>query len=199
MCILIVDDHPLVRRGIIDILHMTNATEHICEAGTTKEALEILIKEKPEITLVDINLGHDNGFNLLEQAKERQIKSRFVMLSSSSSPYDLKKAKQMEVAGYILKDAFIEDIVYAIGSVRRGNKFFSQQLQEIDQENKLDVLTAREKEVFEMLRTGANNIEIGKQLFITEGTVKKHVSNILSKLGLSNRVELMVYANKFYE
>ncbi|MGL4345464.1 MAG: response regulator [Cellulosilyticaceae bacterium] len=199
MGILVVDDHPLVRRGIIDVLKMNQEEEGVIEADNVEKALQVLAHQEPEMTLVDLNLGKENGFWLIEKAKERQRKTKFVILTSSSDPKDFKKATELGVEGYILKDAFIEDIVYAIGSIRRGQRFFSEKLvtQAMTSDNEsggLTQLTPREQEIFQEVSEGYSNAEISKRLCIAEGTVKKHVSNILCKLGLGNRVDLMVYA-----
>jgi two-component system nitrate/nitrite response regulator NarL len=106
------------------------------------------------------------------------------------------------VNGYLLKDALVEDVLYAFNVVRRGEKFYPARIiertfGEVEGKN-LKLLTAREMDVFTELRKGLTNCQIGNNLYITEGTAKKHISSILNKLKLSNRMEAVVYANKLY-
>jgi two-component system nitrate/nitrite response regulator NarL len=123
-------------------------------------------------------------------------------LASNISIFEFRHAKELGVNGYILKDALIEDVRYVFNVVRRGEKFYPARIiektfSEVEGKN-LKLLTAREMEVFTELRKGLTNCQISNNLYITEGTTKKHISSILNKLKLSNRMEAVVYANKLY-
>ncbi len=195
--ILIVDDHPLVRKGITDILSL-NKNYEINEADNIFTTLNILKKQKIDILIVDLHLGNDNGFDLIERARRICPDMKYVILTSSMNFIDYKKAMEMNVDAYILKDAFIEDIIYALQVVCRGEKYFSPQVLEHSitgfVPKELMELTEREKEVLTQLSKGMTNAQISEALFITEGTTKKHISNILSKLNLSNRLEAVLFA-----
>ena len=197
--ILVVDDHPLVRRGIIDILSINNNYE-VNEANNITAALMMLKKYKIDILMVDIYLGSENGFDLIEQARKISPDSKYVILTSSMNTFDYKKAIELNIDAYIIKDAYIEDIIYAIQVVSRGEKYFSPQILKQSiygfMPKEFMELTDREKEILLQLSRGKTNAQISQALYISEGTTKKHISNILSKLNLNNRVEAVLYTKK---
>lgn len=200
MRILVVDDHPLVRRGIISALSFEQGIEEISEASNVEEAMSLLSGKKPEITVIDLALGKEDGLEIVGRARKCDSKSKFVVLTSSSRREDFERAQDVGVDGYILKDAFTEDIVYAFKVISRGKKFFDPSIMQYKfgrgERSSLDELTERETDVFKELGKGLSNQEIAKNLYISEHTVKKHVSSILSKLGLSRRTEAALLANK---
>lgn len=202
MKILIIDDHPLVRKGIISVLQINKVGNYIGEADNIAGAIDEIKSRDIDIALVDLHLGKEDGFDLIKQAQKLKKKTKFIVLTSSSSVFDFKKAQDMGVDGYILKEAFVEDVIYALKVVSRGEKFFSAQMVQQAivgiEPQEIQVLTQREKEVFMQLKEGYTNTEISSKLFISEGTTKKHISNILSKLNLANRVDVYIYANKIY-
>ena len=203
MNILIVDHQPLIRRGIIDVLSTNKEPYSIHEAGTLAEAMKIMQTQTIEIVFVDLHLGTDDGLELIDRTKQfNQNTTKYILLASNISIFEFRRAKELEVDGYILKDALAEDILYAFNVIRRGEKFYPSRIIEkafygLEGEG-LRLLTERELDVFSELRKGLTNYQISNNLFITEGTTKKHISSILNKLKLSNRMEAVVYANKLY-
>lgn len=199
--ILVVDDHPLVRRGIIDILSM-NREQDIYEAGNIAAAMTAIKRQQIDIIIIDINLGNENGFELAEKVKDSHPEIKRVILTSSVNIFDYRKAMELNVDAYIIKDAFIEDIVYALQVVSRGGKYYSPQIVQQSMNGfmpkELMGLTDREKEILVHLSKGMTNAQISNALFISEGTTKKHISNILSKLNLNNRVEAVLYTRKIF-
>lgn len=202
MNILVVDDHPLVRKGIIEILSVFKEWEIISEAYSIESSLRILREKNIDIVLVDLYLGKENGFDLIEKARKTYQNIKYVILTSSMNYFDFKKSQQLMVDGYILKDAYIEDIIYALKVVSRGDKYCSPQLLGLSlngfEPKEFMELTDREKEVLAQLSKGMSNAQISKALFITEGTTKKHISNILGKLSLNNRIEAVLLAKRLY-
>ncbi len=199
MRILIVDDHDVVRKGIIAALSFEENFEEIYEASNISEGMKILRIHEPDIALVDISLGkQESGLNIIKMAKEECINTKFVILTSSSRQDDYEYARELGVSGYILKDSPIEDIEEALESVARGKEFFDSALQNYSAKGIYDQikkrLTDREIEVLRALGTGLTNAQIAEKLFITENTVKKHISSILGKLELSHRTEAALYA-----
>lgn len=199
MRILIVDDHDVVRKGIIAALSFEENFEEIYEASNISEGMKILRIHEPDIALVDISLGkQESGLNIIKMAKEECINTKFVILTSSSRQDDYEYARELGVSGYILKDSPIEDIEEALESVARGKEFFDSALQNYSARGIYDQikkrLTDREIEVLRALGTGLTNAQIAEKLFITENTVKKHISSILGKLELSHRTEAALYA-----
>ncbi|NLC19815.1 MAG: response regulator transcription factor [Clostridiales bacterium] len=199
--ILVVDDHPLVRRGIIDILSV-NKEHEIYEASNIAAAMTALKRQQIDIIIIDINLGKENGFELVLAVKDSYPEIKRVILTSSVNVFDYKKAMELNVDAYIIKDAFIEDIVYALQVVSRGGKYYSPQIVQQSMNGfmpkELLGLTDREKEILVHLSRGMTNAQISNALFISEGTTKKHISNILSKLNLNNRVEAVLYTRKIF-
>ncbi len=201
MNILVVDDHPLVRRGIIEILAMEMTENDIKEADTIEGAMRILRMHPINMLIIDLHLGNENGFDLIEKARLNSTKYKYVILTSSNNYLDFKRARQMEVDGYILKDAFVEDILYAIKVIHRGERYYSPQLVNksfCNEPKEIQTLTEREKEVLSQLSKGFTNLQISDALFISEGTAKKHVSNILGKLNLRNPTEAVLFARNLY-
>lgn len=203
MKLLIVDDHPLVRKGLLAVLACAEGIESIAEASSWEEALSSFKYCVPDIAIVDLHLGNADGLELIQRLRKENSSSKFVILTSSVKREDFARAKQMGVDGYILKHAYAEDILYALRVVSRGVKFFDPELMQQDvcaaRDGKVDELTEREKEVLYALSKGLSNIQIAEKLFISEHTVKKHISSILAKLNLSHRTEAALYANNLLE
>lgn len=200
MKILIVDDHPLVRKGISSILCFEENIEEILEASNTKEAMEVIQDEKPELAIIDLNLGSEDGLNIISSCRKKGDKTKFVVLTSSIKKDDYIRAKEIGIDGYILKEAFAEDILYALHVVQRGKHYVDPEIirYEIQSNSKsthLDELTPRERDVLTEIGNGLSNYEIARKLFISEHTVKKHVSNILSKLELNHRTQAALLVN----
>lgn len=196
--ILILDDHPLVRKGLESIIRMHCKEEPIVQAGTVREAVRELEQDKFSKVFVDLNLDRESGFALVEWIRKNYITVAVFLVTSSSSVKDFLYAKKLKVDAYILKDAFIDDIVYGIRVVERGGRFYSPNLMEqmdsfTEKERMLYDLTAREKDVLNLLAKGYSNQRISQELYISEGTTKKHISSILGKLRVENRVEASLF------
>lgn len=196
MNVIVVDDHPLVRVGLSSALKLEKNIEKIYEASNIQDTIKILTMNKIEIAIVDLRLANESGLELIRIAKNKNIETKFIVLTSSLNREDFERAKDLDVDGYLLKDAYIEDIIYAIHVVERGKKFYSQEILNINLENNfLNTLTEREKEILIEIGKGLSNIEIAQKLFISENTVKKHITNILAKLNLKHRTEAALYIN----
>lgn len=202
MRIVIVDDHPLVRQGISSILSLDEKLELAGQAGDREEALQLLNKEDPDLTLMDLKLADDNGLEIIKVARQEGCQSKFIILTSSVDKEDFRQAGEIGVDGYVLKEALPEEILSAIRIVGKGRKYYDPGLMELmladtkdDEDDELKELTPRELEVLKALGRGLSNKEIARELFITEYTVKKHVSQILDKLQLSDRTQAAIFAN----
>lgn len=205
MKVVIIDDHPLVRKGLKSILSLDGSMEVVGEAAKSKEALALLTSKNPDLALVDLRLANESGLALIEEAVRIGITCKFVVLTSSTEKQDFNQAKEIGVDGYILKEALPEELIQAIHIIRRGRKYYDPGVfdlvmtptpKEPPKDNgQIEQLTPKEKEVLLELGKGLSNKEIATSLYITEYTVKKHVSQVLAKLGLADRTQAALYAN----
>lgn len=199
--ILILDDHPLARQGLSSIIQMYKRDEEILQAGTVRESISLMEKNQVGLAFIDINLGKENGLSILTWIREKKYDCKIFIITSSSRQSDFTLAQEMAVDAYVLKEAFIDEITYGLQTVERGAKFYSAALVDrmgkySEDEKALSTLTERELDVFLLLGQGYDNDKISKDLYISLGTVKKHISSILAKLQLNNRVEAVLFASK---
>lgn len=199
MKLIIIDDHPLVRKGLLSMLSDERNINEVIEAQNISEALKAIERKKPDIAVVDLKLGGEDGLEAVVKGKRISPNTKFIILSAYVSKEEFMKAEKIGLDGYILKDAFTEDIIYAINLVARGKKYYDSGIIKYKDygvnDNLLNQLTDREKDVLRELANGYSNEEIAKRLFISENTVKKHVSSILFKLNLNHRTQAAVLVN----
>ncbi len=189
MKILIVDDHELIRAGLSDAL-TKNGFEIIGESSSVAQALAMLNQYKPEITLVDINLGASSGIDLIEQAIASKSGSKFIVLTMHDDTATLETAKKAGATAFVTKSAPVESLIEVIEKIAAGiNGFFKAGEIKTSIPKKDFQLTARELEVLALLPTGATASAIGSMLFLSEATVKTHLTNIYRKLGATNRAQ----------
>lgn len=200
MRLLIVDDHPMVRKGLLSTLSFEDSVEEIKEASNIEDALMTIIEYKPDVAIIDLRLGKEDGLDIIERVKKEKLDIKCIVLTSSMQKDDFERAQELGVDGYILKEAFAEDILYAFHVVSRGKKYIDPDIFQFQDDTEsiecIHELTQREKDVLKALSNGLSNIEIGEKLFISEHTVKKHVSNILMKLGLTHRTQAALVGQK---
>lgn len=200
MKIVIIDDHPLVRQGITALFSLEKEMEVIGEAGTLREAVQLIIKQQPDVAIVDLRLGDSSegsGLDVINTCREQGCRCKFIILTSSVNTLDFQKACEADVEGYLLKEAFPEELLLAVKLVHGGRKYFDPGLMETvvcHKDNRWENLTAKEHETLLLLAEGLNNREIAERLYISESTVKKHVSQILAKLGVADRTKAALYA-----
>ncbi|MNC42708.1 Transcriptional regulatory protein DevR (DosR) [compost metagenome] len=149
--------------------------------------------------LIDLRLADESGLDVIKAARARGLSSKFILLTSSASREDFLKAEEVLVDGYVLKEALPEELLFAIQLVHKGRKYYDPGLMEdkmrMSGSSPTDELTPKEKEVLIELGQGACNKDIASRLFISEFTVKKHVSQILAKLQVADRTQAALYAN----
>ena len=202
--VLVLDDHPIARQGLESVIKLHRPDEETVQAGTVKEAIDLTKEKSIDSVFVDLNLHNESGFDFLEWIQSQNKNIKTFVITSSSSESDFVKAKNMGIDAYILKYAFIDDIMYSLRVVDRGGKFYSSDLMAnvgntSEDDKRIDTLTRRELEVALLLREGYSNAKIANNLSISEGTVKKHISNIFSKLEIYNRTEVLVFVEKHME
>ncbi|PEP57153.1 response regulator [Bacillus pseudomycoides] len=207
--VLLVDDHTVVLKGLAFFLSTQEDLELVGEANNGKEALKKVGEAQPDIVLMDLYMPEMDGIKATSCIKKEYPNVKVLVLTSFSDQAHVLPALKAGASGYILKDVEPDQLVEAIRSAYKGNiqlhpdiasALLSQTLpQEEKQESSnihVDVLTARENEVLQLLAKGMSNKEIASVLVITEKTVKAHVSSILGKLNLSDRTQAALYAVK---
>jgi len=200
----IVDDHPLFRKGLGQLLQTVPDLQVVGEAASGREGLELVARVKPDVLLLDLNMKDMNGIEVLRQVKARESDLRVVMITVSDQADDLVAALREGADGYLLKDMEPEEMVASLQAAAAGNVIVSDALMPLlaaalreDKRPKSAEdahLTEQEKRTLELIAIGLSNKQIGKELDIAEGTVKVHVKHLLRKLGLRSRVEAAVWA-----
>ncbi|UWG98620.1 response regulator transcription factor [Dehalobacter sp. DCM] len=198
MKIIIVDDHPLVRQGLNAVISTENDMVVAGEASNAEEAIELIRSLQPDMALIDLRLADSSGLDVIKKCKEMVPQCKYVVLTSSVNKEDFRNADQIGVDGYILKEAFPEELISAMRLIHRGRKYYDPLAIEFMMKNQsndtINQLTSRELDVLLTLSEGLSNKEIAKKLIITEFTVKKHISQILAKLELADRTQAALYA-----
>ncbi|WHE86923.1 response regulator transcription factor [Lachnoanaerobaculum gingivalis] len=202
--VLVLDDHPIARQGLESIIKLHKPEEETLQAGTVGEAIDLVENKPVDMAFVDLNLHNESGFEFLEWVQRHDKAIKTFVITSSSSESDFVKAKNLGIDAYVLKDAFIDDIMYSLKVVDRGGKFYSSDLVDnmgsfTEEEKKIEALTKRELEVALLLREGYTNAKIAEDLFVSEGTIKKHISNIFGKLDMYSRTEVLVFVERNIE
>lgn len=198
MYIVIIDDHPLVRQGLNAVLSIDEDMKIVGEASTAEEGIKLVRDRKPDVAIVDLRLSGSNGLDTIMSCKSIVPDCKYIVLTSSVAKEDFYRAEEIGVDGYILKQAFPNEIISAVRLVSQGRKYFDPTMVESIMRKKSNdpfkELTSRERDVLEAISEGLRNREIARKLFITEFTVKKHVSQILAKLDLSDRTQAALMA-----
>jgi two-component system, NarL family, response regulator LiaR len=201
--VLIVDDHAIVRKGLRALLTEIDDIEVVGEASDGQQAVEQAAATQPDVVLMDIVMPNVDGIEATRQITQRQPQARVLALTSFAADDKLFPAIKAGALGYLLKDSDPGDLVEAIRQVQRGEpslhpriarKVLHELGRPFSQPQTPDPLTARELEVLRCVAQGQTNQQIAAQLSIAEPTVRTHVSNILGKLHLANRVQATLYA-----
>lgn len=204
--VLIVDDHSLMRQGLEQILELENDIKVIGQASNGEEAIQKTLEYKPDVVLLDINMPLVNGIEALRRLRDIGVDSKIVMLTIHDDREYLYETLNIGADGYVLKDADSETLIKAIRDVYKGKSFIQPSLatylakeykaanKDSDKSSVKDVLTRREYEVLTLVAEGLNNKEIAERLYISEKTVKNHVSNIFRKINVSDRIQAAIYA-----
>ncbi|MES9824414.1 MAG: two-component system response regulator NarL [Candidatus Thiodiazotropha endolucinida] len=205
--VLTIDDHPLFRKGVSDLIDMDDTLELVGEAANGPDGLVVAKQFNPDLILLDINMKGMNGLETLKAIREQEIDSKVLMLTVSDNEEDVLTALRLGADGYLLKDMEPEDILKSIRKAVEGSLVISDHLTQLlakalREDDKLKVkdpitsLTAREKEILQCIAQGQSNKQIANVLNISEGTVKVHVKHLLKKLNLHSRTEAAVWALK---
>ena len=203
--VLVVDDHPLLRRGVMDVLGLQEQIMVVGEAGNGIEALEKARELSPEVIVMDLEMPTMNGLEATAAFQAEFPNIKILIFTVSEKQSDLFSTMRAGARGYILKNAAAAELLRAVSQIADGGVVVSpvmatKLLGELPMEKEapettpeLEVLTQREAEVLQLVAKGASNKEIASALYISENTVKTHMRNIMDKLHLTNRTQAAAY------
>jgi len=200
-----IDDHPLFRKGVADLLELEPQLEMVGEAASGEEGIALAKQLTPDLILLDLNMKGMDGVETLKRIKESGLEARVIMLTVSDNEDDVVTALRAGADGYLLKDMEPEDTLEYLRQGASGKLVISERLTELlahalrtEGSHPTDAeqagLTEREYEILQLIAKGLSNKMIARKLDITEGTVKVHVKHLLKKLNLRSRVEAAVWA-----
>lgn len=201
--ILMVDDHPLLRKGLKQLIEMEQGVVVIGEASSGQEAIQLAVELEPDLITLDLNMQGMDGLETLKHLREKGIDSRIIMLTVSDNDEDVVEAIRSGADGYLLKDMDPDDLIIKLKEAALGKMVMSAKLTEIlatalrkperAGSRALASLTSRELEILKLIAKGMSNKLIARELDISDGTVKVHVKHFLKKLNLRSRVEAAVW------
>ena len=193
--VLVVDDHPIVRVGIVAIINARPDMSVVAQCGTGEEAVELFEQHQPDIALMDLRLPKMSGVEAIRTIRTRHPKACFVVLTTYEGDEDIYQALEAGARAYVIKGMPHEMLIDALRRVHAGHRFLPPAISRTLASRTPDSdLSAREREVLSLLARGETNKEIAQHLGITEATVKCHVSVILMRLQSADRTQAVVTA-----
>lgn len=204
--IMIVDDHVVIRSGLRMLIEHDQRMQVVAQAGNRIEALERAMSERPDVIILDLVLGDDDGLSFLPELCQASPESRVLVLTGVQNPDSHRNAIRRGAMGIVLKEHAADQLLKAIMKVYEGEVWIERSMmgsmiQEFNKPQlvnpevtKIESLTDREREVIALVGEGLKNKQVGERLFISETTVTHHLSSVFSKLEVSDRLELIIYA-----
>lgn len=207
--VMIADDHVLMREGLKQLLELEEDIDVIIQAGDGNDAVDKALEYNPDVILLDINMPKMNGIDVLRRLKDLGVKSNVIMLTIHEDKEYLFETMKIGADGYVLKDSDADSLIKAIRDVNHGKSYIQPSIAamlvedlgqndvEINKElAKIRLLTKREYEVLTLIAEGLNNKDIADKLYISEKTVKNHVSSIFKKIEVNDRIQAAIFAFK---
>ncbi|HHX8750341.1 TPA: two-component system response regulator NarL [Morganella morganii] len=201
--ILLIDDHPMLRNGVRQLISMEPSLTVAGEAGNGRDGIVLAESLDPDLILLDLNMPDMNGFETLDILRRKPLSGRVVVFSVSNYREDLITALRRGADGYLLKDMEPEELLVALRQAAAGKMVVSPALTEVlagalrevrsDDEPDINSLTPRERDILKLIAQGQPNKMIARKLDITESTVKVHVKNLMKKMKVKSRVEAAVW------
>ncbi len=198
--VVIADDHLIFRQGLLKLLQSARDISVIGEAGNGNEILNLIIRERPDLAILDISMTGLGGLEIAEEIRNKKVDTKVIFLTMHNDPLTAKKAILSGASGYIIKDNAFEDLLYAIRAVASGGKFISPSISEkvlnscMAKEVGNHILTVRESEILRLIASGLSNKQIADKLCISVKTVETHRARIMQKLDLHTTADLVRYA-----
>ena len=203
---LLADDHTIVRQGLRKVLEESDDCEVVAEAGDGREAVRQAEQLKPDVAIVDITMPLLNGIEATRQILKRSPSTRVLILTMHSDEAYVNQILQAGATGYLLKDSADVDLIKAVQAVSKGKSFFSPQIARLMPDevmrrpgergisDRYELLSEREREIFQLIAEGNANKEIAALLSISPSTVETHRARIMEKLDLHSAAEIVLYA-----
>ncbi len=204
--ILLIDDHPMLRTGVKQLVSMAPDIQVIGEASNGEQGIELAESLDPDLILLDLNMPGMNGLETLDKLREKSLSGRVVVFSVSNHEEDVVTALKRGADGYLLKDMEPEDLLKALQQAAAGEMVLSEALTPVlaaslranraTSDRDISQLTPRERDILKLIAQGLPNKMIARRLDITESTVKVHVKHMLKKMKLKSRVEAAVWVHQ---
>lgn len=202
--VLLVDDHPLFRCGVAQLIASQPDFQVVGEAASSDEGVALAISLRPNLVLMDLHMRHSSGLDALKQIKDTGLDVQVIMLTVSDAEQDFVRAVRAGAEGYLLKDSEPEELLEKLRQAARGETVFTETLMNLllgamrdgtpAPPTSQECLTTRERQILRLIAAGKSNKHIARELDISDGTVKVHVKNLLRKLNLQSRLEAAVWA-----
>jgi DNA-binding NarL/FixJ family response regulator len=201
--ILLVDDHPIFISGLSALLKEEKEIEIVAEAFNGEQAIDLAGKFLPDLILTDVQMPVKDGVEATKEIHKRFPQIKIIAITMLNESMNIKKMLEAGASGYVLKTIEKEELIRVIKKVAGGEKHFSEEVtaqlmnnfsSKSSSQNPTDILTKREKEILALIARGLTDKEIAEQVFLSSLTIITHRKNILSKLGLKNKVELTRFA-----
>ncbi|MGH9599419.1 MAG: response regulator [Bryobacteraceae bacterium] len=188
--VLLVEDHNVVRQGLVALLKMAGDLDVVGEAADGVEAIAQFRKTQPDITLIDLRLPRLGGLDTIQRIRAETPRARFIVLTTYDGDEDIYRALKAGAKAYLLKGMTSEELIATIRAVHAGKSHIPPAIAErLAERMGAEELTPREFDVLEQIVSGKSNKEIGAELEISEATVKTHINSLLGKLGVSDRTQ----------
>jgi DNA-binding NarL/FixJ family response regulator len=193
--VLCVDDHPIVREGIVSIIEGDSDLRLVAEAETAQQAITAFHTWQPDVTVIDLRLPDRDGVDVIKQIRKDFPKSRFVVLTSAEGDIDIRRALEAGAQAYLIKGVVRTELRQVIKAVYLGERHVPANVAEkIAAHLNEPILTARELEVLQLVAAGLRNKEVAARLSISEETVKMHLRNLMQKLEVNDRTHAVMVA-----
>ena len=187
---MVIDDQAVVRQGFVALINTVADMEVIAEGLNGQQAIDLYRQHRPDVTLIDLRMPVLGGVEAITAIRHEFPEARLIVLTTYDGDEDIYRSLQAGARGYLLKDVFFEELEAAIKTVHAGSRHIPAIVAErLAERMASSDLTSREMEVLELIVRGQSNKEIAGSLKITEATVKSHINNILSKLGVTDRTQ----------
>jgi two-component system NarL family response regulator len=195
--LLIADDHAMILEGLAAAIGRQDDMTVVAKAGNGREAVELWTAHRPDVSLLDLRMPMLNGVGVIREVRDLDVAARVIVHTTYDTDEEIYQAIRAGAKGYLLKDAPLEELLAAIRKVHAGETCIPPALgAKLASRMSGEALTGREIDVLKLLARGRSNKEIGTDLFISETTVKTHVSSIFSKLSVMSRTEAIAAANQ---